>query len=34
MKKKKDNESSPFFIINIGTLENPVLKYTYRKNKK
>jgi len=34
MKKKKENEVSPFFIINIGTLENPVLKYSYKKNKK
>ena len=34
MKKKKDNEDSPFFIINVGTLDNPVLKYTYKKSKK
>lgn len=34
MTKKKDKESSPFFIINIGTRENPILKYTYRKRKK
>ena len=34
MAKKKDKESTPFFIINVGTKENPVLKYTYKKEEK
>ncbi len=33
-KKNNDNNEAPFHIINIGTLDNPVLKYTYKKNKK
>jgi hypothetical protein len=32
MKKKNNEDKSPFHIINIGTLDNPVLKYTYKKN--
>jgi hypothetical protein len=34
MKKNNQKENSPFFIINVGTLENPVLKYRYRKTNK
>ena len=34
MAKKKNTKSSPFFIINIGTKETPILKYTYKKSKK
>jgi hypothetical protein len=33
MPKKKNNKSPPFFIINIGSKEIPILKYTYRKEK-
>lgn len=34
MKKKNIDEKSPFYIINLGTLDNPVLKYCYNKIKK
>jgi hypothetical protein len=34
MPKKKNNQHSPFFIINIGSKELPILKYTYKKGKK
>jgi len=31
MNKKKKIKSPPFFIINIGTKEIPILKYVYKK---
>lgn len=33
MKKKKKIKSPPFFIINIGSKEIPILKYVYEKEK-
>lgn len=33
MIKKKINKSPPFFIINIGSKEIPILKYKYEKEK-
>jgi hypothetical protein len=33
MKNKKKIKSPPFFIINIGTKDIPILKYVYEKVK-
>jgi len=33
MVKKKDKNSAPFFIVNIGSKENPILKYKYKEEK-
>lgn len=33
MTKKGKKESAPFFIVNIGSKENPVLRYKYKEEK-
>lgn len=34
MKNKNSDQKTPFYIVNLGTLENPVLRYRYKNNKK
>lgn len=31
MAKKKNNKSSPFYIVNVGSKELPILKYKQQK---
>jgi hypothetical protein len=33
MTKKEKKELAPFLIINIGSKENPILKYKYKEEK-